>query len=94
MKMSLGIQRADLSYRNVTMEFADNNHYKNYCKVVRINGGKIVHVSVILDDEEFYLEWWNNYLTIETIAEHYGLSVDEAKKKIDNGRKEFNLKSQ
>ena len=53
-----------------------------------------VAVDVKMSDEEFYLEWWNNYLTIETIAEHYGLSVDEAKKKIDNGRKEFNLKSQ
>ena len=46
-----------------------------------------------LSDEEFYLEWWNNYLTIETIAEHYGLSVEEATKKRDNGRKEFNLKA-
>ena len=53
-----------------------------------------VAVDVKMSDEEFYLEWWNNYLTIETIAEHYSISVDKATKKIDNGRKEFNLKSQ
>ena len=50
MKVSLGIQRADRSYRNVTMEFADNNHYNNYCKVVRINGGKIVYEQIIEDN--------------------------------------------
>ena len=53
-----------------------------------------VAVDVKMSDEEFFLEWWNNYLTIETIAEHYSISVDKAKEKIDNGRKEFNLKSQ
>mgnify|MGYP003110839831 CR=1 FL=1 len=44
--MSLAIQRADRSYRNVTMEFADQQHYDNYCKVVRINGGKIIHEQI------------------------------------------------
>ena len=50
MKMSLAIQKADRSYRNVTMEFADQQHYDNYCKVVRINGGKITHEQIIEDN--------------------------------------------
>jgi hypothetical protein len=45
-----------------------------------------------MSDEEFYLEWWNNYLTIETIAEHYGVSVEYASEKVSNGRRDFNLK--
>jgi hypothetical protein len=45
-----------------------------------------------MSDEEFYLEWWNNYLTIETIAEHYGFSVEYASEKVSNGRRDFNLK--
>lgn len=35
---------------------------------------------------EFYLDWFNNYLTIEKIAEHHGLDVDDAKTLISMGR--------
>jgi len=35
---------------------------------------------------DFYLDWFNNYLTIEKIAEHHGLEVDEAKALITMGR--------
>lgn len=27
---------------------------------------------------EIYLDWVNNYLTLETFADHYGLHLDEA----------------
>lgn len=35
---------------------------------------------------EFYLDWLNNYLTVEKIAEHHGLDVDDAKALISMGR--------
>jgi hypothetical protein len=35
---------------------------------------------------EFYLDWFNNYLTVEKIAEHHGLDVDDAKALIRMGR--------
>ena len=35
---------------------------------------------------EFYLDWFNNYLTVEKIAEHHGLDVDDAKALINMGR--------
>jgi hypothetical protein len=35
---------------------------------------------------EFYLDWVNNYLTVETMAEHHGLDVDDAKALISMGR--------
>jgi len=34
----------------------------------------------------FYLDWVNNYLTVEKIAEHHGISVDLAKELISLGR--------
>ena len=34
----------------------------------------------------FYLDWFNNYLTIEKIAEHHGLDLDDAKTLISIGR--------
>jgi hypothetical protein len=35
---------------------------------------------------EFYLDWVNNYLTVETMAEHHGLDVTHARTLIDIGR--------
>tara|TARA_R110002167_G_scaffold363069_1_gene582813 strand:+ start:366 stop:554 length:189 start_codon:yes stop_codon:yes gene_type:complete len=35
---------------------------------------------------DFYLDWFNNYLTIDKIAEHHGLDVDDAKALISMGR--------
>ncbi len=34
----------------------------------------------------FYLDWFNNYLTVEKIAEHHGLDLDDAKALIGMGR--------
>lgn len=33
-----------------------------------------------------YLDWINNFLSIECFAEHYEISVEDAKKVIDTGR--------
>ena len=35
---------------------------------------------------DFYLDWFNNYLTIDKIAEHHGIDVDDAKALINMGR--------
>tara|TARA_R110002012_G_scaffold27724_2_gene88444 strand:+ start:48 stop:356 length:309 start_codon:yes stop_codon:yes gene_type:complete len=50
-------------------------------------------VDIKMSDEEFYLMFWNDYLTIEKIAEDYGVSVEYATEKVSNGRRDFNLKS-
>lgn len=41
---------------------------------------------------EIYLEFWNDYLTVEKYAEHKGLQLDQAQRLIDLGRDVFNSK--
>ena len=36
--------------------------------------------------QEFYLDWVNNYLTMEKMAEHYGLTSEAVETLIDLGR--------
>ena len=36
--------------------------------------------------QEFYLDWVNNYLTTEKMAEHYGLTSAAVETLIDLGR--------
>ena len=36
--------------------------------------------------ETLYLDWFNNFLTVERFAEYYGMSVDKAHKVIRIGR--------
>ena len=35
---------------------------------------------------DLFLDWFNNYLTVETFAEHIGLSVADARERIEQGR--------
>jgi len=35
---------------------------------------------------EFYLDWVNNYFTVETMAEHHGLDVEHTRTLIGIGR--------
>ncbi len=35
---------------------------------------------------DFYMDWFNNYLTVEKIAEHHGIGVDDAEALIKMGR--------
>ena len=35
---------------------------------------------------EFYLDWFNNYLTVEKMAEHHDLDVEHARTLIGIGR--------
>jgi len=47
-----------------------------------MNKRALMSVQVI----DFYLDWVNNYLTVEKIAEHHGLDVDDARTLITMGR--------
>ena len=33
-----------------------------------------------------FMDWFNNFLTVERFAEHYNLKIEEARKVIDAGR--------
>jgi len=35
--------------------------------------------------QAIYLDWWNNFLTREYFAEHYGLTLEAASELIDAG---------
>lgn len=35
---------------------------------------------------EFYLDWVNNFLTIQRMAEHYGLTISDTMALIEMGR--------
>lgn len=36
---------------------------------------------------DMFLDWFNNFLTIKRFAEYYGMTIDDAKKLIEEGRK-------
>ena len=38
-------------------------------------------------NKEMYLDWFNNFLSIEKFKEYYNLSMAEAENVIDQGRK-------
>ena len=42
------------------------------------------------DLEAFYVSWCNDYLTINKMADDYGMNYVDTKIAIDNGRKVFN----
>lgn len=39
-------------------------------------------------EREMFLDWFNNFLTIERFAEYYGVTVEEAQAIIAKGRQE------
>ena len=39
--------------------------------------------------ERMYLDWYNNFCTIERFAEYYNLSIEQAKQIINIGSKMF-----
>lgn len=39
--------------------------------------------------EEIYLDWINNFLSIQCFADHYGISDDDAKQLIETCRNIF-----
>ena len=49
---------------------------------------KKVHDRIIL----MYLDYWNNFLTVDKFAEYYGIDRKKAINIIDRGRELFNSK--
>ncbi len=44
-------------------------------------------LDLMLDNaEDIYLDYLNNFITLEGFCNHYGLTVDEANTLIDKGR--------
>jgi hypothetical protein len=43
--------------------------------------------------QQLYLDWVNNFLTVERFAEYYGLDTNEAEKQILIGRKIHNQRT-
>ena len=41
--------------------------------------------------KDFFLDYANNYLTLERIAEHNQMTINSAKKLINEGKKDFEL---
>lgn len=42
---------------------------------------------------DLYLEWWNDWLTLERFAEFHGVSVDDAEALINMGRQYHNQRA-
>lgn len=42
--------------------------------------------------EKFYLDYLNNFLTVQAFADHYGVSVEFANKVIEEGKKQHTNK--
>lgn len=57
----------------------------NYCKLDWL----INNIASDLDDvraQSLYLDWFNNYISVDTFAEHNELSINNAHRLIDRGR--------
>tara|TARA_R110001632_G_scaffold70752_1_gene164614 strand:- start:8727 stop:8927 length:201 start_codon:yes stop_codon:yes gene_type:complete len=59
------------------------------------NGKMILEVKTprVFDTEKVFLEYFNDYLTIEKMAEHYGLPLSQMKTLIESGRQVNYLRS-
>lgn len=42
---------------------------------------------------EFYLDWFNNFLTVQAMADHYGMELEDCKCLIELGRKHHHEKT-
>ena len=45
-----------------------------------------INESTDKEIQAFYLDWVNNYLTVDVMAQDYVLSLEETKELIDKGR--------
>ena len=41
-------------------------------------------------DIEMYLDYWNNFLTVERFAEYYGITKEQAITIINKGKEKYN----
>ena len=47
-----------------------------------------------MTNEPLYLDYWNNFLTVDAFAEHYGYTLEQANEIINAGRMENMIKTQ
>ena len=69
-------------------------NYKSYIKNIKVSI-KQWDKTILMrykDLEMFYINWCNDYLTIDRMAEDFGMSYADTKIAIDNGRKIFKNK--
>lgn len=69
-------------------------NYKSYIKNIKVSV-KQWDKTILMrykDLEMFYINWCNDYLTIDRMAEDFGMSYTDTKIAIDNGRKIFKNK--
>jgi len=69
-----------------TKNFNSESHFRNYESYILTNFGEKVIGERRVDPEGMYLDWFNNYLTVEKFAEHRGISEDYALEQINKGK--------
>ena len=67
-------------------EFKNEEHYNQHVWDRMQKHGEKVTGEYRVDPEGMYLEWFNNYLSVEKFAEHRGISEDYALEQINKGK--------
>jgi hypothetical protein len=74
------------NYYSRTKQFNNERHYTNYVAYILTKHGEKVTGEYRVDPEGMYLDWCNNYLSVEKFAEHRGISEDYALEQINKGK--------
>ena len=56
------------------------------------NRALTLNLFLIMNPENLFLDYWNNWLTLERFAEYYGLTLKEAENLLKQAKAEFNAK--
>lgn len=86
MRIRMEIKDGRGRYYARTKNFNSDKHYANYVSYVLNTFGEKVIGERRVDPEGMYLEWCNNYLTVEKFAKDYGISEDYALEQINKGK--------
>jgi|TARA_R100000482_G_C5075297_1_gene123371 hypothetical protein len=86
MRIRMDIQGWRGDYYARTKNFNSDKHYANYVAYILTNFGEKVIGERRVDPEGMYLEWFNNYLSVEKFAKDYGISEDYALEQINKGK--------
>ncbi len=70
------------NYTTEVREFKSEDEYDNHVKERMQKRGEKVTGEYRVDPEGMYLEWFNNYLSVEKFAEHRGISEEYALEQI------------
>ena len=86
MRYQMDIKNRYGDYITRTKQFNSEKHFRNYESFILTNFGEKVTGERRVDPEGMYLDWFNNYLTVEKFAEHRGISEDYALEQINKGK--------